>query len=143
MSMREWEPELVPELSVTELEASLVFWRDLIGFRVRYRRAAEGFAYLELARSHLMLDQIGLGRTWRTGALERPLGRGLNLQVSVDSLDPALQRLAHAQWPLFSEPEQKWYRVGSADRGVNQVVVQDPDGYLLRLQTSLGRRSAR
>jgi catechol 2,3-dioxygenase-like lactoylglutathione lyase family enzyme len=103
----------VPELSVTDLAASQRFWCDLLGFTVRYARPGEGFAYLALGSAHLMLDQAGLGRTWITAPFEAPLGRGVNFQVSVPSVDPLLARLAAAHWPLFGEPEVKWYRTGT------------------------------
>jgi catechol 2,3-dioxygenase-like lactoylglutathione lyase family enzyme len=72
--------ELTPELGVTDLARSLGFYRDILGFTVVYDRPADGFAYLRYEGLELMLDQIGLGRTWATGALEAPLGRGMNLQ---------------------------------------------------------------
>jgi catechol 2,3-dioxygenase-like lactoylglutathione lyase family enzyme len=140
--MTEGEPQLVPELAVLDLTASLRFWRDLVGFDVSYTRIEEGFAYLVLGRAHLMLDQIGVGRTWRTGELDVPLGRGVNLQIGVPSLEEPLQRLAAARWSLFLEPEEKWYRTGKQEAGVVQFLVQDPDGYLLRLQSSIGTRTA-
>lgn len=140
--MTEGEPQLVPELAVLDLTASLRFWRDLVGFDVSYTRIEEGFAYLVLGRAHLMLDQIGVGRTWRTGELDVPLGRGVNLQIGVPSLEEPLQRLAAARWSLFLEPEEKWYRTGKQEAGVGQFLVQDPDGYLLRLQSSIGTRTA-
>jgi catechol 2,3-dioxygenase-like lactoylglutathione lyase family enzyme len=140
--MTECEPQLVPELAVLDLTASLRFWCDLVGFDVSYARIEEGFAYLVLGRAHLMLDQIGVGRTWRTGELDAPLGRGVNLQVGIPSLEEPLQRLAAAQWPLFLEREEKWYRTGTEEAGVVQFLVQDPDGYLLRLQSSIGTRPA-
>jgi catechol 2,3-dioxygenase-like lactoylglutathione lyase family enzyme len=138
--MTEGGTQLVPELAVLDLTASLRFWRDLVGFDVSYARVEEGFAYLVLGRAHLMLDQIGVGRTWRTGELKVPFGRGVNLQVGIPSLEEPLQRLAAAQWPLFREPEEKWYRTGKEEAGVVQFLVQDPDGYLLRLQSSIGTR---
>ena len=136
------EPGLVPELSVTDYEASRHFWCDLIGFSLRYERIEEGFGYLVLGNAHLMLDQINQGRTWATGALEPPLGRGINFEVQVENLDPALQRIMSAGWPIFVEPEEKWYRAGDIEIGVRQFLVQDPDGYLLRLQQEIGERSA-
>jgi catechol 2,3-dioxygenase-like lactoylglutathione lyase family enzyme len=140
--MTEGEPQLVPELAVLDLTASLRFWRDLVGFDVSYTRIEEGFAYLVLGRAHLMLDQIGVGRTWRPCELDVPLGRGVNLQIGVPSLEEPLQRLAAARWSLFLEPEEKWYRTGKQEAGVVQFLVQDPDGYLLRLQSSIGTRTA-
>ena len=72
----DWEPGLVPELCVTDLATSHRFWCDLLGFREKYTRLNEGFAYLVLGEAHLMLDQTGIGRTWITAALEAPLGPG-------------------------------------------------------------------
>lgn len=134
------EPGLVPELSVTDYEASRHFWCDLIGFSLRYERPEEGFGYLVLGSAHLMLDQINRGRTWATGALEPPLGRGINFEVQVENLDTALQRIMSAGWPIFVEPEEEWYRAGDIEIGVRQFLVQDPDGFLLRLQQEIGER---
>jgi len=136
------EPDLVPELSVTDVAASCRFWCDLLGFTVKYARPDEGFVYLTLGRIHLMLDQADLGRTWTTAPFEAPLGRGINLQLSVPSIQPLLERLNTAGWPLFLEPEEKWYRTGAREAGVRQFLVQDPDGYLIRPQESLGSRVA-
>lgn len=137
------EPGLVPELSVTDYEASRHFWCDLVGFSLRYERPEEGFGYLVLGNAHLMLDQINLGRTWETGALEPPLGRGINFEVQVENLDTVLWRIKNAEWPIFVEPEEKWYRAGDIEIGVRQFLVQDPDGYLLRLQQEIGERPVR
>lgn len=134
------EPGLVPELSVTDYEASRHFWCDLIGFSLRYERPEEGFGYLVLGNAHLMLDQINQGRTWATGSLERPLGRGINFEVQVENLDTVLQRIMSAGWPIFVEPEEKWYRAGDIEIGARQFLVQDPDGYLVRLQQEIGER---
>lgn len=134
------EPGLVPELAVTDYEASKRFWCDLVGFSVRYERPEEGFGYLVLGSAHLMLDQINQGRTWATGTLEAPLGRGINLEIQVAPLDAAWERLTQVQWPIFVEPEEKWYRAGDVEIGVRQFLIQDPDGYLVRLQEEIGER---
>ncbi len=60
-----------------------------------------------LGNAHLMLDQINHGRTWATGPLEPPLGRGINLEVQVEDLDAAWRRLTQAKWPIFVEPEEQ------------------------------------
>lgn len=120
---------------------SLEFWCGLCGFAVEYQREEEGFAYVVRGSAHVMLEQQGFGRNWITGPLERPLGRGINLQISVPDLEPILSALAAADYPLFMEPETKWYRVTPQEEtGVNQFLVTDPDGYLVRFQSSLGRR---
>ncbi|MGN7191735.1 VOC family protein [Curtobacterium sp. MCBA15_004] len=135
------EPSLVPELLVVDLEQSLEFWCNLCGFDVAYSRPEERFAYITLGSAHLMLEQAGVGRDWVTGPLERPLGRGVNFQITVPDSETLAQVLGRAGVELFMQPETKWYVVGEEEAGVHQFLVQDPDGNLVRFQSSLGRRS--
>ena len=135
-------PGLVPELLITDLPTSLDFWVTLCGFEILYDRPEEGFAYLHSGTAHLMLDQIGLGRDWVSGPLERPLGRGVNFQVAVPAIGPLVERLASSGWPLFLAPETRWYQTGDTSTGVSQFLVQDPDGYLVRFTSPLGDSSA-
>ncbi|OQP88429.1 bleomycin resistance family protein [Rhizobium rhizosphaerae] len=134
---------LVPELSVRDWRVSLMFYRDLLGFSCRYIRADEGFAFLERDGAQIMIDQIGLGRDFDSGiqTLERPFGRGLNLQIRVAALDRILSALTHAGVTLHLPLEEKWYDVGEGlESGNRQFVVADPDGYLLRFYEDLGER---
>ena len=132
---------LVPELTVSSLDRSLAFWCGLVGFSVLYDRPEEGFAYLGREGADVMLDQYHPeGRHWLTRPFAPPLGNGLNLQIAVGEIAPILDRLAAAGWPLFMPVEDKWYRAGAEERGQRQVVVADPDGYLLRLAQGLGSR---
>ena len=124
-----------------DLEASLRFWRDLIGFPVAFDRPEERFAYLNLDGAQIMLEQRNPEeRQWLTGPLAAPLGRGVNFQIEVQAIQPILDRLAGAAWPLFMAPEEAWYRTGKTEAGQRQFLVQDPDGYLLRLFEDLGER---
>jgi catechol 2,3-dioxygenase-like lactoylglutathione lyase family enzyme len=132
---------LVPELLVADIQTSLRFWRDLLGFSIHYDRPEEGFAYLELDGVEVMLEQRNeKARQWLTGGLESPLGRGISFQIQVDSIGPILSRLEQAGWPLFMAREEKWYRAGAIETGQWQFLVQDPDGYLLRMIEHIGRR---
>lgn len=79
---------------------------------------------------------------WETGTLERPLGRGINFQMFVDSVAPLLDALMREKWPLFRECHDAWYRVAGEVRGNRQFLVQDPDGYLLRFAEDLGSRQS-
>ncbi len=125
-------PDLTPELSVVDMARSLAFYRDVLGFAVVYERPEEGFASLRYEGCELMLDQIGLGRTWETAPLEPPLGRGINLQCMVGSLDQLLDRLATAGTSLYLPLETRAYAVRDTMVSQRQFGVQDPDGYLLR-----------
>lgn len=133
---------LVPELAITDYEKSLEFYTKILGFTIEYQRIEEGFAYLSLGESQIMIDQIGKTRTWRTGEFEYPLGRGINLQIKVvEDIDELLERLNQNDIPLFMEPEEKWYRKEDFEVGNKQFLVQDPDGYLLRFFKDLGSRN--
>ncbi|HEY0247347.1 MAG TPA: VOC family protein [Gryllotalpicola sp.] len=134
-------PSLVPELLVADLSGSIAFWCGLCGFAIDYRREDEGFASLSRGNAHVMLEQQGIGRNWITAPLDRPLGRGINFQITVPALAPLLASLRAAEHPLFLEPETKWYRISATeDAGVEQFLVADPDGYLIRFQAALGHR---
>ena len=131
---------LVPELAVTDYHQSIRFYVDVLGFKIEYQRPEEGFAYLSLGESQIMIDQIGLTRTWRTGEFEYPLGRGINLQIEVPEIEPLLGNLRSSGTELFMEPEEKWYRKNETEVGNRQFLVQDPHGYLLRFFEDLGTR---
>jgi catechol 2,3-dioxygenase-like lactoylglutathione lyase family enzyme len=134
-------PRLVPELDVSDLRASLRFYVDIIGFGVRHERPEEAFVYLELAGAAIMLEEAdGPGRRFRTAPLERPFGRGVNLQVEVADVGAIHDRVRQASLTPLVALEERWYRVGDHEEGNRQFVVEDPDGYLLRLFEDLGRR---
>lgn len=135
------EPALVPELLITDIETSLDFWCNLCGFSILYERREEGFAYLTSGNAHIMLEQRGASRNWVTGELNPPYGRGINFEITVDSIDIIIDGLTLRKWPLFMDAEEKWYRKGDGEVGVRQFLVEDPDGYLLRFSEHLGKRS--
>jgi catechol 2,3-dioxygenase-like lactoylglutathione lyase family enzyme len=134
---------LVPELAVSYWRTSRAFYCDLIGFEVVYERPEEGFSFLTLGDAQLMIDQIGLGRTFELAEapLDRPFGRGLNLQIRVPQVPSILDRLETAGVSLYLPLEEKWYRRDDHEVGNRQFVVPDPDGYLLRLFEDLGMRN--
>lgn len=63
--------------------------------------------------------------------------------MQVENVDTVFRRIESAGWPIFVAPEEKWYRAGDIEIGVRQFLVQDPDGYLLRLQQEIGERPMR
>lgn len=131
---------LVPELVVTDLAASLPVYTELFGFNVLFER--EHFAYLELGKAQLMLNDGPGDPAWRTGALERPFGRGINLQIEVQEVLPLRERLKAANYPVKAEVEENWYRQDDTLHGHQEFLVMDPDGYLLRFVESLGEKRA-
>ncbi|MEK6962846.1 MAG: VOC family protein [Nanoarchaeota archaeon] len=131
---------LVPELSITNFGKTIAFYTKILGFSIEYQRLDEGFAFLSLGKAQIMIDQVGKGRTWKTGEFEYPLGRGINFQIEVKSIEPLLQKLRKKGVTLFLEPEEKWYRENDVQVGHKQFLVQDPDGYLLRFFEYLGTK---
>lgn len=125
---------MVPELDVSDLSASLQFWCEYLGFQIAYDRPAAGFAYLERGPLQIMLCTYN--GEWVTGRLERPFGRGVNFQMKVDDLDEIAKNLTKVGWPLFREIEEKQYRVGDTWVSAREFLVQDPDGFLVRLTQS-------
>lgn len=132
---------LVPELLVTDMKSSLRFWCDLCGFSIAFERLDEGFAYLDLEGAQIMLEERGRNRNWITAPLDAPFGRGINFQIAVRSIGPIQTALATADWPLFMQPEETWYRTGGVETCVRQFLVKDPDGYLIRFSQRVGERS--
>ena len=133
---------LVPELSVLDLEKSLKFYTNVLGFEIAFARPEERFAYLQLGGAQLMLEQFTQGGSWQTGELSYPFGRGINFEIGVEDVETLLERLEREHYPLKVPPEERWYRQGDVLNGQKQFLVMDPDGYLLRFVEVLGTRPA-
>ncbi len=132
---------LVPELDVSDLQRSLAFYTNVLGFSVLWSRPEERFAYLDFEGAQLMLQKAaGPGRRFRTAPLEQPYGRGINLQIEVSNVDALHDRVRASGHDLIIPFEERWYRTGSTLKGNRQFVVADPDGYLLRFTGDLGQR---
>lgn len=135
-------PALVPEIDVADLAASLLIYRNVFGFQVLAQRPEEAFAYVAIGSAHLMLQQAaGPGRRFRTAPLERPYGRGINLQIHVPDVTASYERVQRTTLEIVVQLEDRWYRQSDSERGNRQFVVADPDGYLLRFYRDLGSRS--
>jgi catechol 2,3-dioxygenase-like lactoylglutathione lyase family enzyme len=134
---------LIPELDVSDLDRSLNFYVNVVGFSVLYDRPEERFAFLDLDGARLMLEEAaGPGRRFRTAPLERPYGRGVNFQIEVTNIDALHERVRKAGFDPMIPIEERWYRRGGMELGNRQFVVADPDGYMLRFFSDLGQRTA-
>jgi predicted enzyme related to lactoylglutathione lyase len=135
-----WNP-LVPELTVSSLDASLRFYQAA-GFSVRFQRANPPFTYLELGDAQIMLEQQHADG-WNVEPLDRPLGRGINFQIEVVDAESALASLQAVGAPVFGPLRDTWYAISELQQeGQREFLVQDPDGYLMRFAQYLGTRSA-
>lgn len=133
-----WNP-MVPELLVNDFDKSLHFYTAIMGFKVRYSREKPNFVYLTQEKVQLMLEQIHED-AWITAKLGYPLGRGINLQMEFSDIEPIYQRLKKLEYPLFRDIQDVWYNTETAKMGQREFLIQDPDGYLLRLTQYLGEQ---
>lgn len=140
MEDKSYRARMVPELMVKDLARSRQFWIDLCGFEVVYQRDEEGFVFLDREGAQFMLEEVRGDDGWITAPLEAPLGRGVNFEIKVKSIDALCRTLRDAGWPLYRAPEERWYRSGAVEIGVQQFLVQDPDGYLLRFSAWIENR---
>ncbi|MCQ8867371.1 bleomycin resistance protein [Vibrio splendidus] len=134
-----WNP-MVPELSVSNFEASLSFYVDVLGFSVRIKRENPDFVYLEQEQVQIMLEQI-TDSGWITGELVTPLGRGVNFQIELSDLEPLVERLKKANVRFFRDLKETWYDIGEKLSGEREFLIQDLDGYLLRFTQHLGEKA--
>jgi catechol 2,3-dioxygenase-like lactoylglutathione lyase family enzyme len=131
--------KLVCELLVEDLGVSRAFWQGVLGFDVAYQRPEQAFVYLERADgAQIMLCQRS--GSWETATLERPFGRGVTFQVFVDDLQPLEAAITRTGCALYAGPREVWRRWGDREGGKREIVVQDPDGYLVMLAQDLGER---
>jgi len=133
---------MTPELLCTSIEESVSFYTEILGFSIQYARPESGFAMLERQGSRIMLDEYepDRPRSWIAAPLEKPFGRGINLQIKTKFVDDLYAYVQKANGKIFLPIEEKWYRADDFELGNRQFIVQDPDGYLLRFFEDLGER---
>lgn len=134
--------QMLPEFDVFNLEESLHFYTSLIGFNIVYKRKEDKFAFLQLEDVQLMLQEINEeGNKWGTGKLEYPLGVGINFQIDVTNIDEIYGNLRKANYKIFVEMEEHWYRKDEILMGCREFLVQDPNGYVLRFSQDIENKN--
>lgn len=131
--------KIIPELSVTNLEESLKFYKT-IGFKVEYDRPENKFAFLSLGEIQFMLQELSNNEKWNVGSLKYPFGNGINFQLEVDNLDEIYNNLKNSNYKIIFDIEENWYRQDNKLLGNKEFLIQDPDGYLLRFFEDLGEK---
>lgn len=133
---------LKPELYVTDFQKSLNFYTKILCFTVEYQRDNPSFASLSYQGSQLMIQEIDPNedKAFITGTYEYPLGRGINFQIDTNDVQKLSDSLKEQNYPLRRDIKDSWYKVENALSGCRQILVQDPDGYLLRFSEDLGKK---
>lgn len=138
------ENGLVPELSVSNLEDSLGFYKDILGFKIDFERPENKFVYMSFFGSELMIEEDRerneSDAAWVVEPLDYPRGRGLNISIECEDASALFQRVVNAGIPVRKKLEECWYRDHDKSHGEINFLVQDPDGYLLRFAQYLGTR---
>lgn len=129
----------IPELSVTNLENSLKFYKT-IGFKIEYDRPENKFVFISLGKIQFMLQEISNNDKWNIMELTYPFGNGINFQLEVDNVNEIYKNLKDNNYKITFEIEENWYRQGNRLLGNKEFLIQDPDGYLLRFFEDLGEK---
>ena len=129
--------KIIPELSVSNLENSLKFYKTA-GFKIEYERPENKFVFISLGEIQFMLQEITENDKWTVAPLTHPFGNGINFQLEVTNLDEIYNNFKNSGYEIAFDIEENWYRQDDKLLGNREFLVQDPDGYLLRFFQDLG-----
>lgn len=132
--------KMIPELSVTNLDKSLTFYKTA-GFVVEYDRPENNFAFISLGEIQFMLQQVSADDKWSVAPLAYPFGNGINFQLEVDNLSEIYDNFKDSGYEISFDIEENWYRQDGKLLGNKEFLIQDPDGYLLRFFQDLGEKN--
>jgi catechol 2,3-dioxygenase-like lactoylglutathione lyase family enzyme len=132
--MHEELAAVAPELFVPDVDASLRFYVDTLGFRlVRTDPPGEGphtFALLMLDNAVFMIAHESLaGDATRPRSGERR-GRGIHVRIMVPDVDAVYERV-RAKGVRIRVP------IDDRDYGLRDFIMEDADGYDLRFASPL------
>lgn len=132
--------ENIPELSVTNLENSLNFYKTA-GFEIKYNRTEDKFAFISLNNIQFMLQELSNNDKWNVGELKYPFGNGIDFQLEVEDIDKIYNNFKDNNYIITFDIEENWYRQDDKMLGNKEFLIQDPDGYLLRFMQDLGEKA--
>lgn len=126
---------LVPELSVADIQKSKHFYLEILGFALEYERVEDKFAFISLGDAQMMIEEMN--GHWDTARLEYPLGRGINFQICVRDVEMLCRRLKANNVRIYRDLFVSNYKAGDCIITEKEILVQDPDGYLLRFSETI------
>jgi len=121
---------VAPEFFVPDVDRSIRFYRDVLGFTVLRREEHSGmadFAVLGLGDAHFLIAHERLSTD---KPLPERLGAGVDIRVMVDDVDAVYARVKAAG------AEIPW-DIGTRDYGLRDFKVRDPDGFVIRFAQPL------
>ena len=119
--------ELTASLTVTDLDRSLAWYRDVLGFAVDRRHEREGRLQAVSLRAGSV--RLLLGQDDGARGSDRVKGEGMSLMITVDGgVDGIAKRITDDGGALELEPtDTPW--------GARVFRVRDPDGFRLTFST--------
>ena len=125
---------VVPELACADLERSLAFYVDVLGWRVLWEKPEQRFCYMDLLGANFILQERP------TEAVTVRTGVDAILPVKVEDLEALYARVLAAGIEAHGPLEERWYPRAGATYGERQFYVIDPDGHRLRFVQDIGTR---
>ena len=122
----------IPELSVFDINKSKNFYLNVLGAKIEYERQEDKFVFLSLEENQLMLEEIH-DNGWNIGELTYPLGQGINISLEIKNVDSIYQRVKEHNITLYRDMKISHYTGANEIIKQKEFLLQDPDGYLLRL----------
>jgi len=121
--------KVTPNLVVADMEKSLTFYRDVLGFSVSQTvpdKAPFIFAWMKRDNADIFLNQ---NMPPQPGAPDlyagKPVGGGtLSLYLAMDGIDDLYSKVQQQKVPIVIAMHKEFY-------GMREFAVHDPDGYLL------------
>jgi uncharacterized glyoxalase superfamily protein PhnB len=118
---------LTANLVVSNVERSLAFYRDVLGFSVTATVPPDGgelaFAWVQSGDVSVMLNSRAAAAAEYPAFSDRPVGGTLTLFISVDGIREAWAALKD-RVRVVMPFEVKWY-------GMTEFAFEDPDGYTI------------
>lgn len=129
---------VVPWLYCSDIGRSTDFYCNVLGFTLLGETPAEKSAYLDSLGARIMLQEVVEGALL-AAPLEYPYGRGVYLLLRAEDVDALHSRLCSETGDegVIIRPRNRYYRVGEDMVGHREIVLQDPDGYVLRFYHSI------
>ena len=120
-----------PSFTVNDLDKSMAWYRDVLGFAVKQRWENEG----RLVGAEMTAGGVtfNLGQDdWKMGR-DRQKGQGVRMYVMTDpQIDRVADRIKARGGTLAQEPKDDW--------GMRAFSLEDPDGYKITFYTPLKKR---
>ena len=121
-----------PGLTVNDIESSIAWYRDVLGFKLKERWERDGKllgAGMVAGKTSFMLGQDD----WKKGR-DRVKGQGVRMYcITGQDIDRLAAKIEARGGTLTQEPkDQEW--------GMRDIAIEDPDGYKITIAAELKKK---